>query len=80
MNRRRELIERELVVAACLSSSVAAIRLALHALHDKPKTLAEPPATWLARAESSLLFAAAELSYLTSPAPAPLRPIAIPFR
>lgn len=68
--RLRELIERELVVASCLQSATAAIRLALHALHDDPKTLAEPPSVWLGRAESSLLFAQAELAYLMGPAPA----------
>lgn len=69
MSRRlSELYLRELVVVNCLASSVCAIRLALHALHDDPPTLAEPAATWLLRAETSYLFAAAELSYLTGPA------------
>ena len=80
MNRRRELVERELVVCACLGSAVAAIRLGLHALYDDPKTLAEPADVWLRRAESSLLFAAAELSYLTSPAPPPITVAVLPFR
>jgi len=79
VNRLAELYTRELAVCACLKSSVAAIRLGLHALHDDPKTLAEPAEVWFARAESSLLFAAAELSYLTAPAPAPLTVHAIPF-
>ena len=68
-SRLRELFTRELVVAQCLASSVCAIRLGLHALHDDPKTLAEPASVWLGRAESSLLFAQAELAYLQGPAP-----------
>jgi hypothetical protein len=74
MSRLRELVERELVVCACLSSTLCAVRLALHASQRDKGGLSEPPSVWLARAESSLLFAKAELSYLGGPAP----PAALP--
>lgn len=63
------LVERELNVAACLASALCALRLGLHAEDRATGGLAEPPAVWYARAESSLLFATAELAYLTGPAP-----------
>lgn len=66
MNRRRELVERELVVCACLKSALHAIRLGLYRIEAHNPTM-YPPEKWLDRAESSLLFAAAELAYLTSP-------------
>lgn len=70
MSRLHELVERELVVAACLSSSLCAIRLGLHARDRARGGLSEPASVWLGRAESSLLFAQAELAYLMGPAPA----------
>lgn len=65
MSRLHELIERELVVCACLQSATTAIRLS-YRYRDR--------AAWLQRAESSLLFAAAELAYLTGPAPKVIEP------
>ena len=70
MSRLAELVERELVVAHCLTSSCCSLRLAWHAANDEPKTLSEPASVWLGRSESSLLFAQAELAYLLGPAPA----------
>lgn len=71
MSRLHELVERELVVCACLQSAIAATRLS---------TMYRDPAPWLLRAESSLLFAGAELAYLSSPAPPPLTVAVLPFR
>lgn len=71
MSRLGELIERELVVANCLASSLCAIRLGIYAKDRKNGGLAELPEVWLGRAESSLLFAQAELAYLFGPAPPP---------
>lgn len=71
MSRLRELVTRELIVADCLRSAVCAIRLGLHARDRARGGLSEPPAIWYGRAEASLRFALAELSYLTGPAPTP---------
>lgn len=69
MNRLGELYLREIVVVDCLLSAVRALRLGLHARDRATGGLAEPPEVWYARAEPSLLFALAELSYLMGPAP-----------
>lgn len=61
---------RELVVADCLIAALCAYRLGLHARDRVRGGLSEPASVWYGRAESSLLFALAELSYLTGPAPA----------
>ena len=71
MSRLSELVEREIVVANCLASSLRARCLAWHAAHDAPPSLTEPASVWLGRAESSLLFAQAELAYLLGPAVEP---------
>lgn len=70
MNRLSALINRELVVVHCLYAATAALRLGLHARERATGGLAGPPAVWYDRAERSLLFALAELAYLTGPAPA----------
>lgn len=77
MSRLSELVERELVIANCLASSLRTIGLAWHAAHDDPPTLSEPASVWLQRSEASLLFAAAELAYLVSPAP--IAPVVKPW-
>jgi hypothetical protein len=74
MSRLHELVERELVVCACLGSALRAAQLALHASQGARGGLSEPPSVWLARAESSLLFAKAELAYLGGPVPAAALP------
>lgn len=69
MSRLGELVDRELVIVVCLASAVRAYKLGLHARDCATGGLAELPAVWYARAESSLLFAKAELAYLLGPAP-----------
>lgn len=64
------LVERELVVVNCLYSATAALRLGLHARDRTKGGLRELPEVWYGRAERSLLFALAELAYLTGPPPA----------
>ncbi len=68
-SRLGELYLREIAVADCIASALRAYRLGLHARDRVSGGLAEPATVWYARAETSLLFAQAELAYLMGPAP-----------